>query len=74
MGEEFLKEDTRAEDILLGSLGFAEDAVIIELHSTPEGYRGKAKFIDGELVEFESEDELDDLQRWALDILLKKFG
>lgn len=76
MVEDFLKEENRAEDILLGSLGFGEDASIVSLEVTAHGYRGVGRWADGETFEFESDDELDQLQRWALGLyqarILKK--
>lgn len=64
--EDFLSERNRAEDILLGSLGFGEDARILRVERTSGGYRGVACWPDGEEFAFESEDELDDLEQWAL--------
>lgn len=69
MKEDFLSEKIRAEDILLGSLGIGEEAKIISVKSTKEGYKGIAAWSDGEKFTFESEDELDDLQVWALKVL-----
>lgn len=66
--EDFLSERSRAEDILLGSLGFVEGAQIIDVQLTPEGYRGTARWSDGEEFSFSWEEGLDDLQRWALNI------
>jgi hypothetical protein len=71
MVEDFLSEKNRAEDILLGSLGYGEDARIVKVELTDAGYRGVGKWNDGETFDFECEDEIDDLQRWALDILRK---
>ena len=70
MAEAFLKEETRAEDIILGSLGFGEEARIISIEKTAKGFCGKGSFADGESFEFENDGELDDLQRWALELLL----
>jgi hypothetical protein len=72
MADDFLAEKIRAEDILLGSLGYGESASIISIEKTPTGYRGLGKWDDGEEFEFECEDELDDLQLWALGILVAK--
>ena len=66
---DFLDERTRAEDILLGTLGFDADAKIVSIELTSEGYRGQGAFSDGENFEFESEDEVTDLERWALNVL-----
>lgn len=65
-----LSPEVRAEDILLGSLGYGEDARIVSVEQTPNGYRGIGTWPDGEQFSFESEDELDELQRWALEVLL----
>lgn len=64
-----LSPQVRAEDILLGSLGFGEDARIASIERTPEGYRGTGVWGDGSEFAFESEDELDELQVWALNLL-----
>lgn len=69
MKDEFLSEKHRAEDILLGSLGFGEEAKIIEVKITSKGYRGIAQWKDGEKFDFECTEEVDDLQLWALNIL-----
>lgn len=69
MTEDCLDEKTRAEDILLGSLGFGEDARILSLERTSDGYKGQGRYGDGEVFDFESDDDLDDLQLWALKLL-----
>lgn len=69
MEDDFLSERVRAEDILLGALGFGEDARIVEIEQTSNGYRGVGQWTDGETFEFESEEEIDDLEKWALEIL-----
>ena len=69
MTEDCLDEQTRAEDILLGSLGLAEDARIVSVERTAEGYRGRAAWSDGEEFEFESDDEPGELELWALRVL-----
>jgi len=74
MADDFLNERTRAEDIILGSLGFGEDARIVTIEAAGTGFRGMGRFADGESFEFESEDELDDLQRWALGVLVAAPG
>lgn len=66
-----LSPQARAEDILLGSLGFGEEAKIRILEKTGQGYRGVGVWPDGEEFQFENDDELDDLQLWALQILAK---
>ena len=66
-----LSPQARAEDILLGSLGFGEDAKIITVEQTDRGYRGVGVWPDGEKFQFENDDELDDLQVWALRILAR---
>lgn len=65
-----LTPQQRAEDILLGSLGFAEDARITHLERRSVGYAGRIIFSDGEETSFESEEETDELQEWALQVLL----
>ena len=69
-----LSPRVRAEDILLGSLGYGEDARIVSIERTPEGYRGIATWADGEQFSFESEDEVDELTEWALKVLLEAQG
>jgi hypothetical protein len=64
-----LSPQARAEDILLGSLGFGEEAKILSLEHTDQGYRGVGVWPDGEKFQFENDDELDDLQVWALRVL-----
>ena len=64
----------RAEDILLGSLGFGEEARIVSVERTSVGYKGIGRWADGEEFPFESEDELDELTEWALQILLESSG
>jgi hypothetical protein len=70
-GADDLTPEMRAEDILLGSLGYGEDAKIVTLERTPTGYKGTGKWPDGEEFSFESEDELGELEEWALTLLLK---
>lgn len=60
----------RAEDILLGALGFGEDARIATIERTEKGFVGTGVFSDGEIFEFESEDTLDELEEWALGVLI----
>ena len=72
MADDFLAKKIRAEDILLGSLGYGESASITSIEKTPTGYRGVGKWEDGEEFDFECEDTLDDLQLWALGVLLMK--
>jgi hypothetical protein len=67
----FEDESRRAQDILLGALGFGGDARIIELQrDSPKKYSGKAVWEDGEEFNFESDEELQDLELWALTVLL----
>ena len=72
MGKESddLSPKIRAEDIILGSLGFGEEARVLSIERTHEGYRGIGRWADGEEFSFESDDRLDELQEWALAILL----
>lgn len=69
-GGDDLSPRVRAEDILLGSLGYGEDARVISIERTDSGYRGVGEWLDGERFEFQNEDELEDLDRWALSVLL----
>ena len=69
--EDFLSERSRAEDVLLGSLGFGEEARIVSLELAEVGYRGIGEWQDGERFDFESLDEVDEIQQWALSIILK---
>ena len=68
VSSEQIDENQRVEDILLGSLGYGEDARIVSIRHTSFGYEGVGKFSDGELFDFQSEEELDELQVWALKI------
>lgn len=61
----------RAEDIILGSLGFGEEARVVSIERTPEGYKGIGRWADGEEFPFESEDEMDELTEWALQVLIE---
>jgi hypothetical protein len=63
-----LSPRVRAEDILLGSLGFGEEAHIVTIERTPLGYRGVGAWANGEEFSFESTDELDELTVWALEV------
>lgn len=67
--EEFLAEKIRAEDILLGSLGFGEDATIVSVVRANPGYQGIGRWKDGEIFEFQHDEPLDELEEWALEIL-----
>lgn len=69
-GGDGLDERTRAEDILLGSLGFGEGATILSLERCGRGYAGRGRYSDGEEFEFSSDDELDQLQEWALLVII----
>lgn len=69
MKEDFLEERQRAEDILLGSLGYGSEATVISLSASATGYNGTGRWPDGEVFEFESDGELDSFQLWALGIM-----
>lgn len=70
MKEDFLSERNRAEDIILGSLGFGEEATIVSVSWTSEGhYRGEGRWPDGEPFEFESDEQPGELEQWALGVL-----
>jgi hypothetical protein len=60
----------RAIDVLLGGLGYGEDATILNVKRLNVGYSGEGQFSDGEKFEFNSEDPLTDLEDWALNLLL----
>lgn len=70
MKDELLDERKRAEDILLGALGFGEDARILEIQRTEQGYMGKGVWSDGDEFTFVSEEALSELEEWALHLLL----
>lgn len=72
MKKDCLEERIRAEDILLGSLGFGAEAKIVSVKSSEDGYQGVACWPDGEQFQFASDGELDKLQRWALEVLAKE--
>ncbi len=69
-----LSPQVRAEDIILGSLGFGEEARVVSIERIPEGYKGIGRWADGEEFTFESEDEMDELTEWALRIFLESKG
>jgi hypothetical protein len=70
MKEDFLSERNRAEDILLGSLGFGEDASILSVSVSDDGlYRGVGRWPDGDTFEFESDEPAGELELWALKVL-----
>jgi hypothetical protein len=67
MAEACLKPITRATDILLGALGYDGDAVITRIELTASGYKGTARWDDGEEFEFESSDgPAGELEKWAV--------
>jgi hypothetical protein len=73
--DEGLDEVSRAEDVILGSLGFGEDAKIIEFRRDGEVYRGIASWSDGEQFEFETAvTEMSELELWAVDTFMKAAG
>jgi hypothetical protein len=69
-GGDDLSPQVRAEDIILGSLGYGEEARVVSVERTSEGYKGIGRWADGEEFSFESDDEVDELTEWALSILL----
>ena len=71
MKENCLDERTRAEDILLGALGYGEDAHIVAIKETDDGFSGFGKFSDGEEFEFKSDYDLSDIDKWALSVIIK---
>ncbi len=71
MNEDFLSDQKlRAEDILLGSLGFGEEAKLLEIRIENNRYFGKGAFPDGENFDFESEGGLSAAEIWALRVLV----
>lgn len=71
MTDDFLREENRAEDILLGALGYGEDARIVSIEKSEHGYRGSGCFSDGESFEFCADWELEELEKWALEVMIK---
>jgi hypothetical protein len=71
MDNELDDERVRAEDVLLGSLGYGEGARVLTVCRTTEGYCGRGAWHDGEEFEFESEGALEYLEEWALGILVR---
>ncbi|MCI5064608.1 hypothetical protein MRY87_02660 [bacterium] len=70
--DDFLAERVRAEDILLGGLGFGEEATIIDVVLERDLYRGRGRWRDGTEFEFESDEEPSDLERWAIEVMLSR--
>lgn len=70
MSADGFDDRSRAEDVLLGSLGFGEEAQLLKIERCGDGYRGNATWPDGETFEFQSEEIVTDLERWALSVLL----
>ncbi len=69
MTDDFLSEKIRAEDIILGSLGFDEDAKIVSIEKLDHGFKGTGKWSSGEEFNFVSDDSLSELEEWALTVL-----
>lgn len=61
----------RAEDILLGGLGFGSEAKIIEVRLKADHFSGTGCWQDGEEFTFESEEKATDLELWAIETLTK---
>ena len=72
MAEDFLSEKIRAEDIILGSLGYGEEAKLTKLEATASGFSGKGRYQDGEEFDFCSDLELSELEKWAIKVLSNK--
>jgi hypothetical protein len=66
-------ERIRAEDVLLGSHGFGEDARLVALSVSQAGYRGIGQWSDGSQFEFESDDLVSEIERWAVEVLQEFF-
>jgi len=73
-GGDDLSPQVRAEDIILGSLGYGEEARIVSISRTADGFKGIGRWADGEQFTFESDDEIDDLTEWALQIVMHAEG
>lgn len=69
-----LSPRVRAEDIILGSLGYGEEATIVSIERSPGGFKGIARWADGEEFSFENDEELDELHEWALTVLIPLFS
>jgi len=69
--KELLAPAHRAEDILLGALGFSEDARIVTIQKTSAGFSGLGEYADGEQFKFVSDGELSKLETWALSELIR---
>jgi hypothetical protein len=63
----------RAEDIILGSLGFDGDATIVSISATESGFNGRGIYADGEEFVFENDQPLEQIEIWAFEILKNKF-
>ncbi|MCB0319532.1 MAG: hypothetical protein KDD60_01320 [Bdellovibrionales bacterium] len=70
--EAFLDQRVRAEDIILGGLGFGEGASIVQLNVAEEFFSGTGRWDDGEEFTFESDAPPTDLELWAIGILLNQ--
>lgn len=68
-GDDFLSERVRAEDIILGSLGFGGEAEIIAIQVSESGFHGRGRWPDGEEFDFSSTEKLSELEIWALRVL-----
>jgi hypothetical protein len=68
--EDWEDELVRAQDILLGTHGFGEEARLLELKVSDRGYSGRGMFQNGDHFEFSSDEELDELECWAVEILV----
>ncbi len=68
--DNFLDPKIRAEDILLGSLGYGEEVRIVSVSRIPNGYKGIARWPEGDEFSFEYNDTLDTQQEWALAVLV----
>jgi len=68
--EKFLDDEAiRAEDVLLGTLGFDLGSRITSLKLTESGYQGHACWQEGDEFSFESQGPLSDLELWAVQVL-----
>lgn len=69
--DSWLKAHVRAEDIILGSIGLGDDAKLQWVKRTDDGFAGEAKWSDGEVFTFQSDDEMTELEQWAIELLKK---